>query len=275
MSLPHSPFRPRFRDEPSTFLLWRKEDRVSRDSSARSKVHSFKSSTRSRPPPLPPSPRLTFLLFFLPPRRPGRPSTLRSHDVTRAGITHAPGNRCESANVSGPARRREGRDSFEPRLVFASPCVPRTSYFNETICLCFSFSLLFPLLPPVSPSSSFFSSRRLARESTDRSSRAISSRTVSLSLSLFLPSSLSPSALPRCLRTYRKKRKALKARRISAWSMKNTITSIRTYFRQIRALCLRGWRKQPAIIANRRTAMNNAIIFDFVIASYSCISIKI
>lgn len=45
--------------------------------------------------------------------------------------------------------RREGRDSFEPRLVFASPCVPRTSYFNETVCLRLFLSPVSRL--PVSP----------------------------------------------------------------------------------------------------------------------------
>lgn len=58
----------------------------------------------------------------------------------------------------------EGRDSFEPRLVFASPCVPRTSYFNETV-----YSALFPAVS-LSPlraaarlASWFLSSRRLAQ----------------------------------------------------------------------------------------------------------------
>lgn len=143
-----------------------------RISSMHSKVHSFKSPSRAHCQP-------SFLLFFLPPRRPPtlptrRPSArcyatlgaLRSHDVTRAGITHTR----TGARVSGPARRREGRDSFEPRLVFASPCVPRTSYFNETVSASAVLSLSFflPLAFSSSSSLSLFSSRRLAREPTDR-----------------------------------------------------------------------------------------------------------
>lgn len=126
-----------------------------------SKVHSFKSPSRSRIPPssshLGPFLSATSRPLSSPllgglrrdtrcdaTRRDATRRALRSHDVTRAGITHTKENRCESAAVSGPARRREGRDSFEPRLVFASPCVPRTSYFNETVCL----SLPLLSLPP-------------------------------------------------------------------------------------------------------------------------------
>lgn len=61
------------------------------------------------------------------------------HDVTRVGITHE--GRVVYQGVRMCQDRREGRDSFEPRLVFASPCVPRTSYFNETVCLLLSHSL--------------------------------------------------------------------------------------------------------------------------------------
>lgn len=100
-----------------------------------------------------------------------------------------------SADVS--RSEREGRDSFEPRLVFASPCVPRTSYFNETVCLPFSLplSLYFLSLTHLTAVSSLlFSSRHLACEPTDRSvSHLARSR---LALPSFLPHRFSCSRAP-------------------------------------------------------------------------------
>jgi len=93
--------------------------------------------------------------------------------------------------------RREGRDSFEPRLVFASPCVPRTSYFNETVCPSLSLSLSYFLsfsslsfflslahltAPPLC---SFPLTISLVNQPTDRPVGLISHRPF-LSLSLFL-----------------------------------------------------------------------------------------
>lgn len=148
-------------------------------------MHSFKSPPRS--PLSPPFLHHPSFLSFSSPARRFSPhlqrrsttrrgatrSALHSHDVTRVGTTvHRYEKRVPaSTDVSGP-NREEGRDSFEPRLVFASPCVPRTSYFNETVCLCRSLSLsLFSLLLLFAArlvSSLLFPSRCLAREPTDR-----------------------------------------------------------------------------------------------------------
>lgn len=116
-----------------------------------------------------------------------RRHALCSHDVTHVGITH----RHEVyQGVRMCQDRREGRDSFEPRLVFASPCVPRTSYFNEIVCL--SAALLLSLIFFLS--CSFFLLRTsflcsfpltisLVNQPTDRpvglSFRTISSRIIS------------------------------------------------------------------------------------------------
>lgn len=108
-----------------------------------------------------------------------RRHALCSHDVTRVGITHRHEGRVVYQRVRMCQDRREGRDSFEPRLVFASPCVPRTSYFNETVCLplflslSLSYFLSFSFSPSLSytshrASSLLFSSRHLACEPTDR-----------------------------------------------------------------------------------------------------------
>lgn len=171
-------------------------------------MHSFKSPPRS--PLSPPFLHHPSFLSFSSPARRFSPhlqrrsttrrgatrSALHSHDVTRVGTTvHRYEKRVPaSTDVSGP-NREEGRDSFEPRLVFASPCVPRTSYFNETVCLCRSLSFSFFSFAPFccSPRLLFALSLPLSRSWTNRptgplSSRMISSLTVSFSLSPF-PSS--------------------------------------------------------------------------------------
>lgn len=116
-----------------------------RNAAVHSEVHSFKSPSRSFPfPAATPSRRSPSFLFFSPSASFSphlRRHALCSHDVTRVGITHRHEGRVVYQRVRMCQDRREGRDSFEPRLVFASPCVPRTSYFNETVCLPLSLSL--------------------------------------------------------------------------------------------------------------------------------------
>lgn len=144
--------------------------------------------------------------------------------------------------MSGPAGRREGRDSFEPRLVFASPCVPRTSYFNETVCLSLSLSL--SLSPPprsfplanrptgplarsrLAPSLSFSLSLSTFFLSPSRS-RVLPYHAFLSSLSSSLPSVPSTRLLKKASRHLRVWRTAWW---FSAWSMKNLIMSIRTIF---------------------------------------------
>lgn len=173
-----------------------------RNAAVHSEVHSFKSPSRSFPfPAATPSRRSPSFLFFSPSASFSphlRRHALCSHDVTRVGITHRHEGRVVYQRVRMCQDRREGRDSFEPRLVFASPCVPRTSYFNETVCLplslslflIFSLSLFFSLSLSRTPhraSSLLFSSHHLAGEPTDRQTgRSFVSHRSSLFLLLLL-----------------------------------------------------------------------------------------
>lgn len=129
---------------------------------------------------------------------------LRSHDVTRVGQREhhrstrkpcASGHGCvrtgerDRERGGGKERERKGRDSFEPRLVFASPCVPRTSYFNETVCSAPSLSPL-PYSSRLSSSLALFLSPSRSR-TTDRPTSRLS-----FSLFLYLYHSLSPPLPP-------------------------------------------------------------------------------
>jgi len=76
------------------------------------------------------------------------------------------------------------------------------------------------------------------------------------------------------LRTYRKKRRAQGATNFRVVDEKYDYVDSNV-FSTDKSLVFTRMAQTAAIIANRRTAMNNAIIFDVVIASYSCISIKI
>lgn len=153
-------------------------------------THSFKSLSRSYFFPHVYFASSSFLSFLLAIRLLSSHflrHALGSHDVTRVGITHEDRVVYQGdADVSWP--EREGRDSFEPRLVFASPCVPRTSYFNETVCppfplfLFYIFSLL-PTSPPL-PLCSFPLAISLVSQPTDRPV-GLSSRTISSRISFF------------------------------------------------------------------------------------------